>query len=56
MKDIILSLLVGALLGAVFKLLKLPAPAPPVLSGIVGIFGIFLGGIGMEYVLRYFAK
>lgn len=56
MKDIILSLIVGALLGAVFRWLKLPAPAPPVLSGIVGIFGIYLGGIGMDYVIRYFTK
>ncbi|MCI3925101.1 DUF1427 family protein [Paenibacillus sp. TRM 82003] len=55
MKDIILSLIVGALLGGIFRWLKLPSPAPAVLSGIVGIFGIYLGGIGMDYLLRQFA-
>lgn len=43
MKDIILSLITGAICGVVFALFKLPVPAPPVLSGLMGIFGLWLG-------------
>jgi XapX domain-containing protein len=56
MKDIILSLIVGALLGAIFRWLKLPSPAPAVLSGIIGIFGIYLGSLGMDYLIKHFTK
>ena len=43
MKSSLLSLLTGAICGFIFAKLKLPIPAPQVLSGIVGILGIFLG-------------
>jgi XapX domain-containing protein len=56
MKDIVLSLIVGALLGGIFRWLKLPSPAPAVLSGIVGIFGIYLGAIGMDYLLKQLTR
>ena len=36
-------LLTGFVTGAVFGFFKLPIPAPMVLEGAVGIFGIFLG-------------
>jgi XapX domain-containing protein len=39
----LLSLLTGLLTGFVFALVKLPIPAPPVLSAVVGIAGITLG-------------
>jgi len=42
-KEICLSLLTGTLLGGIFCWLGLPIPAPPTLSGIMGIIGIFLG-------------
>lgn len=38
-----LALLAGAALGFIFVKLKLPIPAPPVLAGIAGIVGIWLG-------------
>ncbi len=38
------SLGTGIVVGLVFSILKLPLPAPPVLAGILGIVGIFLGG------------
>ena len=41
--EIIKSLLAGALCGGFFSLVKLPIPAPPVISGLIGILGIFLG-------------
>ncbi len=37
------SLAAGIGCGVVFSLLRLPIPAPPVVSGIVGIVGVFLG-------------
>ena len=43
MKDIILSLFTGGICGVVFALFKLPVPAPPVLSGLMGIFGLWAG-------------
>ncbi|MCK6259259.1 XapX domain-containing protein [Fictibacillus sp. WQ 8-8] len=43
MKLVILALITGAAVGIVFAMLKLPIPAPPALSGIAGIVGIYLG-------------
>ena len=43
MKEVLLSLLTGGIVGIVFALVKLPIPAPGVLSGVVGIIGIYLG-------------
>jgi XapX domain-containing protein len=43
MKEIIMTTLTGAGVGAVFALFKLPVPAPPVFAGLMGIFGLWLG-------------
>jgi XapX domain-containing protein len=43
MKDIVLSLITGAVCGAVFAVFKLPVPAPPVISGLIGILGLWIG-------------
>jgi len=43
MKDILLTTLTGAGVGAVFAVFKLPVPAPPVFAGLMGIFGLWLG-------------
>jgi len=43
MKDVILTTITGAGVGAVFALFKLPVPAPPVFAGLMGIFGLWLG-------------
>jgi len=45
MKEIIYSTLAGISVGALFAFLKVPAPAPPTLAGLMGIVGIFLGYI-----------
>ena len=37
------AFLTGFILGAIFVLLKLPAPVPPKLAGLMGIVGIFVG-------------
>lgn len=43
MKEIVLSILTGALCGVVFGLFKLPVPAPPVFAGVAGIIGLWVG-------------
>lgn len=40
---ILLATIAGAILGAIFEKLNLPIPAPPVLSGVLGIFGVIVG-------------
>tara|TARA_B110001452_G_C15010761_1_gene353330 strand:+ start:466 stop:636 length:171 start_codon:yes stop_codon:yes gene_type:complete len=54
MGELLLSLGTGAIVGMIFSLLKLPLPAPPVMSGIVGIVGIYLGGIGYSWIIERF--
>ena len=54
MLEILTALATGVLVGVIFSLFKLPLPAPPVLSGIVGILGIYLGGIGYQWLLERF--
>ena len=41
--EILVALLTGILVGALFALVDVPIPAPPNIAGILGIFGIFLG-------------
>ncbi len=53
-KEIIMALVAGIIVGVVFKALKLPLPAPPVLAGIMGILGIYLGGMGYDWMLTKF--
>jgi XapX domain-containing protein len=43
MKEILLALLTGIIVGFLFAFLKLPIPAPPAISGITGIVGIYVG-------------
>jgi len=44
-REVIMALLAGFVLGVIFCRLKLPVPAPPTLAGVMGIVGIFLGYI-----------
>ena len=43
MREILLTTAVGAAVGAVFSIFRLPIPAPPVFAGLMGIFGLWLG-------------
>lgn len=38
-----LALLTGTIVGVLFQALRLPLPAPQMIAGVVGIFGIWLG-------------
>ena len=48
----IIALIVGIVVGAVFSSLKLPVPAPEALSGVLGIFGIYIGHKTVEYLIQ----
>ncbi|WP_413377836.1 XapX domain-containing protein [Alkalihalobacillus sp. 1P02AB] len=50
MQEVMLALLAGLIVGLLFAFLKLPIPAPPVFSGIIGIVGIYLGYQGFTYL------
>ena len=50
----LLALLVGLVVGVIFSACKLPLPSPPVLAGVMGIFGIFLGGQLWQFVVERF--
>lgn len=52
MKEVLLALFAGLLVGILFKFIKLPIPAPPVLSGVMGIVGIYLGGVVFEWISK----
>lgn len=56
MKEIILSLITGIIVGFLFALLKLPIPAPPALAGVTGIVGVYLGFKLFQMIAPMFAK
>ena len=43
------SLFTGFVVGILFTFFRLPLPAPPVLAGVVGIIGIYLGYIAVNW-------
>ncbi|MYL34392.1 DUF1427 family protein [Pontibacillus yanchengensis] len=49
-REALLALLAGIVIGIVFKLIKLPLPAPPVLAGVLGVAGVYVGGKIVELV------
>lgn len=42
-KEVILSIIAGIIVGMIFKVLDFPLPAPPNIAGFMGIFGVWLG-------------
>ncbi|MCW8330024.1 DUF1427 family protein [Photobacterium sp. SDRW27] len=54
MYDVILALLAGFIVGVLFSAIKLPIPAPPVLPGVMGIFGVYTGGIAYQWIVERF--
>ncbi|NTW05474.1 MAG: DUF1427 family protein [Peptococcaceae bacterium] len=43
MKEVILSLGTGIIIGIIFALIRLPVPAPATWAGVAGVLGLFLG-------------
>lgn len=56
MSQVALALLAGLIVGLVFSAIKLPVPAPPVLSGVAGIVGIYLGSILYQWIMQTWFK
>ncbi|MDM5064320.1 DUF1427 family protein [Aeromonas salmonicida] len=54
MNEVLLAMAAGFIVGLLFSFLKLPIPAPPILSGVMGIVGVYLGGIAYSWVLTRF--
>ncbi|MCD8548796.1 MAG: XapX domain-containing protein [Aeromonadaceae bacterium] len=56
MNELVLALVAGMVVGVLFSLLRLPIPAPPVLSGVMGIVGVYLGALGYHWLVdRFFS-
>mgnify|MGYP000598241343 FL=1 len=54
MVEILAAIATGMIVGIIFSFFKLPLPAPPVLSGIIGIVGIYLGGLTYQWLAEKF--
>lgn len=54
MYEVLLALAAGLFVGLFFSVLKLPLPAPPVLAGIAGIVGIYIGGYSFNWIVSRF--
>ncbi|HEY2421273.1 MAG TPA: DUF1427 family protein [Neobacillus sp.] len=52
MKEVVLALLAGLAVGMLFRFLKLPLPAPPVFSAVVGVFGVYFGGVVLDWITK----
>jgi XapX domain-containing protein len=52
MKEALLALGAGMLVGLLFKWIRLPLPAPPVIAGVMGIVGVYLGGKLFDWLQR----
>ncbi len=50
------SLGTGLIVGLIFTAFKLPLPAPPVIEGILGIFGIWAGSKLWPLIAEAFYK
>jgi XapX domain-containing protein len=46
--QVLYATLTGFTVGALFKFVEIPIPAPPNLAGVMGIVGIFLGFKAMQ--------
>ncbi|NMP15187.1 MULTISPECIES: DUF1427 family protein [unclassified Thalassotalea] len=54
MQEVILATIAGFSVGILFSFLKLPIPAPPVLPGVMGIVGVYLGGLSYIWIVERF--
>ncbi len=52
MVEVVKSFAVGLVFGAIVTLLKLPLPAPPVLAGVMGIVGVYVGYVLISSLIR----
>ncbi|MFD3445657.1 DUF1427 family protein [Microbacteriaceae bacterium 4G12] len=50
----LLALLAGMVVGILFSAIKLPLPAPPTLSGLLGVAGVYFGFQIYNAVIHFF--
>jgi XapX domain len=56
MAVMLIALVVGVVIGAIFKALKLPVPVPHDFAGIVGVMGMFLGSALIDLISNWVGK
>jgi XapX domain-containing protein len=56
MSIMLVSLLVGIVIGVIFKTMKLPVPVPHDFAGIVGLIGMFVGSALVDVVATMMNK
>ena len=56
MNMILIALVVGIVIGSVFKALKLPVPVPKDFAGIVGVIGMFVGSVLVDVAAKLHVK
>lgn len=54
--ETILATVAGLVVGILFTLIKLPIPAPPYLPGVMGVVGVYMGGIVGSFILTTLFK
>jgi XapX domain-containing protein len=54
LKEVVLALIAGLIVGMIFKFMRLPLPAPPVFSAVVGVFGVYFGGVLASWMVKLF--
>ena len=54
MSEVILAIITGFAVGLLFSFFRLPIPAPPVLPGVMGILGVYLGHVFFQEVASRF--
>jgi XapX domain-containing protein len=52
MEEVLLALIAGLIVGILFKFMKLPLPALPVFSAVVGVFGVYFGASWLDGLLN----
>ena len=53
-KVILVSILTGFGVGALFSFFRLPIPAPPTFAGVSGIIGVYFGYKGYLWMIEKF--
>ncbi|MGI9275339.1 MAG: XapX domain-containing protein [Endozoicomonas sp.] len=54
MWEVFLAMLTGFIVGVIFSMFRLPIPAPPVLAGVMGIVGVYLGHECYQLIIQRF--
>lgn len=50
--QMLMALGAGLFVGLLFSWLRVPLPAPPTLTGIIGAFGVFMGSVLFRLIVR----